>query len=91
MPEEQQATPKAFPIQLKWHRPSESGQVNEALYMAAYEVYSTVFKPQPAMIEGGCRGGFSTGEFIALLYARAFPKAEWRRRFEEAMVGMRNL
>lgn len=91
MPEEQQALTRSYPVQLQWHRPSESGQVNESLHMAAYEVYSSIFKSQPAMTEGSCRWGFGAGELIALLYARTIPKAEWRVRFEQALVGMRNL
>jgi hypothetical protein len=55
--------------------------------MAAYEVYSHVYAPQQAMIEGGCRGGFSLGELTAFLYARSFPKAEWRRRVDECFNG----
>ncbi len=56
--------------------------------MAAYEVYCHVYGPQEAMITGGCRGGFSFGELIAFLYARSFPKAEWRARVDEAFNGM---
>lgn len=59
--------------------------------MAAYEVYTAVYGAQEAMITGGCRGGFSTGELIAFLYARAFPKSEWRHRVEEALIGSENL
>jgi hypothetical protein len=50
--------------------------------MMAYEVYSHVYGPQQALIEGGCRGGFSAGELIAFLYARHFPKQEWRSRVD---------
>lgn len=32
------------------------------LHLEAYAAYSKKWAPQPAMIEGGCRGGFSTGE-----------------------------
>jgi hypothetical protein len=39
------------------------------------------------MIEGDCRGGFSIGEIVAFLYARAFPRSEWRDRVEEALRG----
>lgn len=34
------------------------------------------------------RGGFSTGEIIAFLYARQFPRQEWSKRVTEALVGM---
>ncbi len=59
--------------------------------MAAYEVYSHVYSPQEAMVTGGCRGGFSTGELIAFLYARPFPKNEWRMRVDEALTGAKDL
>jgi hypothetical protein len=58
---------------------------------AAYEVYCHVCAPQEAMVTGGCRGGFSTGELIAFLYARSFPKSEWRSRVDEAFRGAENL
>jgi len=56
--------------------------------MAAYEVYSAVYGPQEALIEGNCRGGFSAGELIAFLYAKAFPKDKWRQKVDEAFNGM---
>jgi len=56
--------------------------------MAAYEVYSYVYGPQPAMIEGGCRGGFGVGEVLAFLYARSFPRKEWPQRVDEAFEKM---
>lgn len=61
----------------------------QVVTMAAYEVYSHVFSP--AMVTDHCRGGFSTGELIAFLYARSFPKSEWRQRVDEAMKGMVSL
>lgn len=67
------------------------GACPQLVTIAAYEVYSHVYAPQPAMIEGGCRGGFSVGELIAFLYARSFPKTEWRTRVDEAFRGMKNL
>lgn len=86
--------PKLFPVQTPGIRSygSERAQIREEVYMAAYEVYSHVYAPQQAMIEGGCRGGFSTGELIAFLYARTFPKAEWRQRVDMCFNGgMKNL
>ena len=59
--------------------------------LAAYEVYCHLYGKQEAMITGGCRGGFSSGELIAFLYARSFPRNEWRQRFDEALEGMENL
>lgn len=59
--------------------------------LRAYEVYCDLHGEQPAMVEGHCRGGFSAGELIALLYARAFPQEEWRARCDEALRGMEQL
>ncbi len=59
--------------------------------MRAYEVYCHVYRPQEAMVTGDCRGGFGTSELIAFLYARSFPKEEWRARVDEAFEGMENM
>lgn len=88
--------PKLYPVQTPGIRSygSERAQVREEVYMAAYEVYCHVYAPQAAMIDhaAGCRGGFSTGELIAFLYARTFPKAEWKRRVDTCFDGgMKNL
>ena len=61
-----------------------SGHAPQSVTMRAYEVYCAVYSPQEAMVTGGCRGGFSTGELVAFLYARSFPKEEWSRRVDEA-------
>lgn len=56
--------------------------------LRAYEVYCALYGEQPAMIDlagRGCRGGFGVGELVAFLYARSFPKNEWRSRFDEAL------
>lgn len=58
---------------------------------AAYEVYRHVYGAQEAMVTGDCRGGFSTGELIAFLYARSFPITEWSQRVDEAFTGMEHL
>ncbi len=84
------AAVKLFPIQAETRR-RDQACVRESVYMAAYEVYAHVHGPQEAMIdlEGrNCRGGFGLGELTAYLYARSFPKAEWRARTEEAFEGM---
>lgn len=78
------------PVQKPNHRLIE-GRVNTKVSLWAYEVYSHVYAPQEAMITGSCRGGFSTGELIAFLYAHSFPKKEWRDRVSEAFEGMENL
>lgn len=65
------------------------GTAPEVVTLRAYEVYSHVYGPQKALITDGCRGGFSTGELIAFLYAYSFPRAEWRARVDEALTGMK--
>jgi hypothetical protein len=60
------------------------GQLPTEVTLRAYEVYCHVYGPQEAMVTGGCRGGFGLGELIGFLYARSFPKEEWRRRVDEA-------
>lgn len=59
----------------------------EPVVLRAYEVYCALYGPQPAMVDvaKGCRGGFSTGELVAFLYARSFPRSEWRARVDEAL------
>ena len=59
--------------------------------MRAYEVYCKINGTQVSLVTGNCRGGFSTGELIAFLYARSFPENEWRQRTDEAFDGMQNL
>lgn len=71
-----------------------SGAIGSEVTNAAYEVYAHVHGPQPALVdlEGrGCRGGFSTGELIAFLYARSFPQSEWRERVDLAMRDMKDI
>lgn len=61
--------------------------MSDAVTRRAYEVYCEVWAPQPALVDlagRNCRGGFSLGEIIPFLYARSFPKSEWRMRYEEA-------
>ena len=81
---------ETFPVQTR--QPIHSGaRLNTTVVMAAYEVYTHIYGEQPAMITGNCRGGFSASEVIAFLYARAFPKNEWRKRVDEAFAGMEQL
>lgn len=59
-----------------------------AVTLRAYEVYCHLYGEQPAMVDlagRGCRGGFGVGELLAFLYARSFPKEEWRARFDEGL------
>ena len=66
-------------------------RVSTAVTLHAYEVYCALYGEQAALVTGDCRGGFGAGELIAFLYARAFPRAEWRARFNEAIRGMVHL
>lgn len=68
----------------------ESARVPKVVLKAAHEVYAAVFSPQPGLISGE-RGGFGTGELIAFLYARSFPRSEWTSRVDEALEGMENV
>ncbi|HEU01324.1 hypothetical protein LCGC14_0795430 [marine sediment metagenome] len=81
--------PKLFPVQATL-RPGDHQRatVRESVYLKAYEVYSLVWSPQPRLVTGDCRGGFSTGELIAFLYASSFPRHEWRKRVDEALTGL---
>ena len=56
--------------------------------MRAYEVYCAIYGPQPELVEGTCRGGFSSGELIAFLFAHSFPKGEWKERWLQAIRGL---
>lgn len=62
-------------------------RIPKVVAMRAYEVYCAVYAPQEAMVTDGCRGGFGVGELIAFLYARSFPKSEWRQRVDEYFQG----
>lgn len=33
-----------------------------SMHLRAYDAYCKMYRPQPALIKGGCRGGFGTGE-----------------------------
>lgn len=79
------------PVQTGPRYGREQAYAPQSVTMKAYEVYCHVHSPQPAMVTGGCRGGFSAGELIAFLYASSFPKAEWRARVDEAFRGMKHL
>lgn len=81
---------EVHPVQT--HQGSRGGAcISTAVTKAAYEVYCHVYAPQDAIMTGSCRGGFSAGELIGFLYARSFPKEQWRQRVEEAFNGMKNL
>ena len=80
---------KQHPVQT--HTSRHGGRIRTEVTMRAYEVYCHVHQPQEALVTGGCRGGFSTGELIAFLYAHSFPKEEWKKRANEAFRGMENI
>lgn len=86
--------PEMHPVQTRGinRDRSGSGQLTSVVTLRAYEVYCEVYSPQPAMVDlagRGCRGGFGVGELLACLYARSFPKSEWRQRVDEAFKGMK--
>ncbi len=58
------------------------GGIPWVLHMEAYAAYSKKWAPQKAMIEGGCRGGFSIGELDKFIPG-------WRERISE-WTKMRN-
>jgi hypothetical protein len=78
------------PVQTHQSRHGD-GVCPQVVTLRAYEVYSHVYGSQEAMITNSCRGGFSTGELIAFLYAHSFPKQEWRERVDEAFRGMKHI
>jgi hypothetical protein len=67
----------------------QGGRCPQAVTLRAYEVYVHVYGKQEALITGDCRGGFGLSELTAFLYARSFPKEEWRHRVDEALAGFR--
>lgn len=81
-------TVPTHPVQLHY-RPGQGGVAPQVVTLRAYEVYKKIFGEQEALITGGCRGGFGVGELVAFLYARTFPEQEWRKRFDEALRGLR--
>ena len=80
--------PKQMPIQNLDKLGRERLTVPEPVYMAAYEVYCHYWRPQEALVTGGCRGGFAINELVAFLYAKQFPKEQWKEKVREAWEGM---
>lgn len=80
---------ETHPVQTSSYR--GGARVPTVVTQAAYEVYCHAYGPQEAMVTGGCRGGFGAGELVAMLYARSFPRDEWRQRIFEALEGMKGL
>ena len=82
------------PVQTPSAGKYDHARLSSLVTLRAYEVYCALYGEQHSMVDfagRGCRGGFSTGGLICFLYARTFPKDEWRKRFDEAMRGMRGL
>jgi hypothetical protein len=82
--------PETHPVQTPGS-PRSGAKLRTEVTLRAYEVYAAVHGKQDALVTGWCRGGMSTGELIAFLYARSFPREEWRRRVDEAFEGMVHL
>lgn len=82
---------QTHPVQTKQRNDHRPGRCPTIVTLRAYEVYCECHGEQKALVTGGCRGGFGTGELIAFLYARSFPRAEWRERVREAFRGMQAL
>lgn len=78
---------KTHPVQAQ-PRNRHPAQAPVCVTMAAYEVYCALHGAQEALVSGSCRGGFGVGELVAFLYARAFPREEWRQRVDEALTGL---
>jgi hypothetical protein len=79
---------EVHPVQNPRHVNHKPVVAPKIVTLRAYEVYCALYGEQPAMVTGGCRGGFGIEELLAFMYARTFPKSEWRERFEEALHGM---
>lgn len=79
--------PAVMPVQAK-AKDGKPATLRAEVVLRAYEVYCHVYGKQEAMVTGWCRGGFSSGEIVAMLYARSFPKEEWSRRMDEAYESM---
>jgi hypothetical protein len=79
------------PVQANMGDRHKQAYAPKSVTMRAYEVCCKVYGEQEAMVTGGCRGGFSTGELIGFLYARSFPETEWDRRVKEFFRGSENI
>lgn len=90
MSDDDKPTGPVHPVQRAWrYHPSDGAHLNTLVTMRAYEVYCHVYAPQEAMVTGDCRGGFHINELVGFLYARSFPKSEWRARVDEAFKDMK--
>lgn len=76
------------PIQGPNTIPPGTWRVPEEVSRRAYEVYAHIWGEQQALVTGNCRGGFGLTELVTFLYARGFPRDEWRLRVEQASRGI---
>ena len=53
-----------------------------------YEVYSALYGNRQSLAHLQRRGGFGAGEVVAFLYARSFPREEWRERANEVLYAL---
>lgn len=77
-----------MPVQASRLLSRQQATASKEVCLRAYEVYCVVFGQQEALVTDGCRGGFGVGELIAFLYARSFPREEWRARVDEAFKNL---
>jgi len=88
MTQDQDKAVPTHPIQIERTRNRQPGTAPQAVTLRAYEVYCALYGEQEALITGWCRGGFGVGELIAFLYARSFPREQWKARMYEALEGL---
>lgn len=81
--------PEYHPVQFEVYGRKQK-HIPRDVALAAYEVYCHIFRPQESMITGRCRGGFGIMELAAYLYARSFPRDQWRTKVDEALDGMQS-
>lgn len=76
-------------VQLNYRlRNERNGWVPVVVAARAYEVYSHMYGTHQSLDKLNSRGGFGTGELVAFLYARGFPRGEWSARVDEALSGL---
>jgi hypothetical protein len=65
------AEPPVHPVQTHHYR-QRRAVAPQSVTMRAYEVYCHVYGPQEALVTGGCKSSFSTGELVGFVYAHSF-------------------
>lgn len=79
--------PATVPAQIGDRYSRTPGRLPEPVARMAYEVYHHLW-PGQTFERLHERGGFGVGEVVAMLYAHTFPKAEWRKRFDDGIRGL---